>query len=61
MFSILAEEPYFKLEKINLSNIKILVVRGMPWKDCEPEVQKAAEKTITTLSKSGINIIEKEI
>jgi aspartyl-tRNA(Asn)/glutamyl-tRNA(Gln) amidotransferase subunit A len=61
LFSILTNQPYIKFNKINLRNTKILVVKGMPWKDCDIEIEKAAEEAIKKLSKAGIQIIEKEI
>jgi len=61
LFSILAEEPFFQFEQINLSSLKILVVKGMPWKDCDHKVQTAVERAIIMLSKAGINIVEKKV
>jgi len=61
LFSILSNQPYFEFNEIDLNNTNILVVRGMPWKDCDIEVQKSSEKVIKKLSKTGIHIIEKEV
>ena len=61
LFSILTNQPYLELNKIDLRNTRILVVKGMPWKDCDIEIEKAAEEAIKKLSKAGIHIIEKEI
>ena len=61
LFSILTSSPYLGFEKINHSNIKILVVRGMPWIDIDHQIEKACEEAFINLSKAGINIVEKEI
>lgn len=61
LFSIIANEAYFKFNDISLSKIKILVVKGMPWEGCDAAVSETVEQTISNLSKAGINIIEKEI
>jgi len=61
LFSILSNQPYFEFNEIDLNNTSILVVQGMPWKDCDIEVQKSSEKVIKKLSKAGIHIIEKEV
>ena len=61
LFSILTNQPYLAFHNIDLRNTKILVVKGMPWKDCDIEIEKAAEEAIKKLSKAGMPIIEKEI
>jgi len=61
LFSILTNQPYLEFNKIDLRNTRILVVKGVPWKDCDIEIEKAAEEAIKKLSKAGIHIIEKEI
>jgi len=61
LFSILTNQPYLEFNKINLRTTRILVVKGMPWKDCDIEIEKAAEEAIKKLSRAGIQIIEKEI
>ena len=61
LFSILTNQPYLEFHNIDLRTTKILVVKGMPWKDCDIEIEKAAEKAIKKLSKAGMHIIEKEI
>ena len=61
LFSILTNQPYLEFNKIDLRNTRILVVKGMPWKDCDIEIEKATEEAIKKLSKASIHIIEKEI
>ena len=61
LFSILTNQPYLEFNKIDLRNTRILVVKGMPWKDCDIEIEKTAEEAIKKLSKAGMSIIEKEI
>ena len=61
LFSILTNSLYLGFEKINHSNIKILVVRGMPWIDIDDQIEKACEEAFVSLSKAGINIVEKEV
>jgi len=61
LFSILASKPYLNLKKLNLININLIFVQGMPLENCDIEIQNNIEKTINKLAKSGINIIEKKI
>jgi len=61
LFSMLTNRPFVNLKKISSDNIKLLIVRGMPWFDSDIKVQAACEEAISNLSKSGIRIIEKEV
>ena len=61
LYSILSNQPYFQFNNVNLSNTRILVVKGVPWKDCDINIESACEKAIRKISNSGIHIIEKEV
>ncbi|PPR16616.1 MAG: Mandelamide hydrolase [Alphaproteobacteria bacterium MarineAlpha9_Bin3] len=61
LFSILTKSHYADFKKIDSKKIRLLVVRGMPWLNANIKVQKACEEAINSLSKSGINIIEKKV
>ena len=61
LYSILSNQPYFQFNNVSLSNTKILVVKGIPWKDCDINVEHACEEAIKKISHAGIKIIEKEV
>ena len=47
LFSMLTNRPFVDLKKISYDNIKLLIVRGMPWVDSDIKVQAACEKAIS--------------
>ena len=61
LFSILANKSFFEFSDIDINNTNVLVVRGLPWNDCDHIVQKACEDVIKKLSKAGVNIFEKKV
>ena len=61
LYSILSDQPYFQFNNISMSNTRILVVRGIPWKDCDINIENACEKAIAKISNAGINIVEKQV
>ena len=61
LFSILTEQPYLNLEKLSSKKIKLISVQGMPWENCDPEIQNTIEKIIKKLSITGIKIKEKKV
>jgi len=61
LYSILSNQPYFQFNDISLSSTRILVVKGIPWKDCDIAIENACDIAIEKISNSGIHIIEKEV
>ena len=61
LYSILSNQPYFQFTNISLNKTRVLVVKGIPWKDCDVSIKNACEKAIEKISNSGIQIIEKEV
>ena len=61
LYSILSNQPYFQFNNISLNNTKILVVKGIPWKDCDINIENVCEKAIEKISNAGVKIIEKKV
>tara|TARA_B100000686_G_scaffold338737_1_gene411698 strand:- start:1321 stop:2685 length:1365 start_codon:yes stop_codon:yes gene_type:complete len=61
LFSILTEQTYFDLEKLNPKNINLISVKGMPWEKCDTKIINTIEAVINKLSIKGIKITEKKI
>ena len=61
LYSILSNQPYLEFNNINLTNTRILVVRGIPWKSCDINIENTCEKAIEKIANAGITIVEKEV